>query len=167
MRPAAISSKLPSLRSRIAASPESPQGDEAAEHGPGRRVLEIVVQCLMNLRLVSSSDDRALAIRDHLLPLVRDRGMLECQRGSVRVIGLQLGSWLFNHWTPFNDLSSAEASSPGYRHALEGQHARPDLPYGLEVWRGDKVLSVLWADSGSFEVDRFVRGSWEDEALLL
>ena len=121
----------------------------------------------MNLKLVASSDDRALAIRDHLLPLVRDRGMLECQRGSVRVIALQLGPWLFNHWTPFNDLSSGEASSPGYRHALERQHTRPDLPYGLEVWRGAMVLSVLWADSGSFEVDSFVRGSWEDEALLL
>ena len=122
----------------------------------------------MTLRLVSSSDDRALAIRDHLLPLVRDRGMLECQRGIVRVIALQLGPWLFNHWTPFNDLSPEQASSPGYRHALERQHTRPDLPYGLEVWRGGaKVLSVLWADNGSFEVDSFVRGSWEDEALVL
>jgi hypothetical protein len=41
-------------------------------------------------------------------------------------------------------------------------------PYGLEVWRGGaKVLSVLWADNGSFEVDSFVRGSWEEEALVL
>jgi hypothetical protein len=121
----------------------------------------------MNLRLVSSSDDRALAIRDHLLPLVRDRGMLECQYGPVRVIALQLGPWLFKHWTPFQELSPEEASSPGYRHALERQHTRPDLPYGLEVWRGAKMLSVLWADNGAFEVDSFVRGSWEDEALVL
>jgi hypothetical protein len=121
----------------------------------------------MNMRLVSSSDDRALAIRDHLLPLVRDRGVLECQRDTVRVIALQLGPWLFNHWTPFNDLSPEQASSPGYRHALERQRTGPDLPYGLEVWRGSKVLSVLWADNGSFEVDSFVRGPWEDEALLL
>jgi hypothetical protein len=121
----------------------------------------------MNLRLISSTDDRALAIRDHLLPLVRDRGMLECQRGIVRVIALQLGPWLFNHWTPFNELSPEQASSPGYRHALERQRTRADLPYGLEVWRGSKVLSVLWADDGTFEVGRFVRGSWEDEALVL
>ena len=122
----------------------------------------------MHLRLASSSDDRALAIRDHLLPLVRDRGMLECQYGPVRVIALQLGLWLFNHWTPFQELSPEEASSPGYRHALERQHTRPELPYGLEEWRGGaKVLSVLWADDGSFEVDRFVRGSWEDEVLAL
>ena len=46
--------------------------------------------------------------------------------------------------------------------------SRPELPYGLEVWReNDMVLSVLWAEDGSCEVDRFVRGSWEDEALAL
>ena len=126
-----------------------------------------MIQSRVNVRLVSSSDDRALAIRDHLLPMVRDRGVLECQRDAVRVIALQLGPWLFHHWTPFNDLSPEQASSPGYRHALERQRTGPDLPYGLEVWRGSKVLSVLWADDGSFEVGSFVRGSWEDEALVL
>ena len=121
----------------------------------------------MNLRLVSSGDDRALAIRDHLLPLVRDRGTLERQRGLVRVIAWDLDPWLFKHWTPFRELSPEEASSPGYRRALERQHTRPDLPYGLEVWRNGKVLSVLWADGGAFKVNSFVRGSWEDEALML
>jgi hypothetical protein len=121
----------------------------------------------MNLRLVSSSDDRALAIRDHLLPLVRERGTLETQRGSVRLISLRMDPWAFDHWTPFNELSPGEASSPGYRHALARQRATPDLPYGLDVWHGAKVLSVLWADDGAFEVVSFVRGPWEDEALAL
>ena len=121
----------------------------------------------MNLRLVSSSDDRALAIRDHLLPLIRERGTLQTQRDAVRLIALQLDPWVFNHWTPFNDLSPGEASSPGYRRALERQHARPDLAYGLDVWRGEKVLSILWADDGAFEVVGFVRGPWEEEALAL
>ena len=126
-----------------------------------------MVEKLMNLRLVSPSDDRALAIRDHLLPLVRKRGTLETQRGSVRLISLQMHPWVLNHWTPFNELSPGEASSPGYRHALERQRTTPDLPYGLDVWHGAKVLSVLWADDGAFEVLRFVRGPWEDEALAL
>ena len=122
----------------------------------------------MSLRLVSSNDDRARAIRDHLLPLIRDRGTLECQRDAVRLITLQLDPWLLKHWTPFNDLSPEQAASPGYRHALARQRARPELTYGLEVWRGGaKTLSVLWADDGSFEVDSFVRGSWEDEVLVL
>jgi hypothetical protein len=122
----------------------------------------------MILKLVASSDDRALAIRDRLLPLVRERGTVEVQHGAVRLVALEMDPWVFHHWTPFNDLLPDEASSPGYRHAIERQHATPDLPYGLEVWRGGpKVLSVLWADDGSFEVASFVRGEWEEEALAL
>lgn len=126
-----------------------------------------MIQARMSVRLVSSGDDRALAIRDHLLPLIHDRGRLEVQRDTMRLTSLQLGPWLFNHWTPFNELSPEQASSPGYRHALERQRSKPDLPYGLEVWRGAKVLSVQWADDGSFTVESFVRGSWEEEALAL
>lgn len=103
----------------------------------------------MNLRLVSSSDNRALAIRDHLLPLVRERGALENQRGPVRLIVLEMGLWKLHHWTPFSELSLGEASSLGYRHALERQHTRPDLPYGRcqsnSAWGGER-WSVTSAD---------------------
>ena len=122
----------------------------------------------MTLRLVSSSDDRALAIRDHLLPLVRDRGRLESQRGPVRLVTFDVGPWTLTHWTPFRDLSPGEASSPGYRHALTRQRSRADLPYGLEVVRdGTKVLGILWGDDGSFKVLTFERGPWEEQALML
>jgi len=122
----------------------------------------------VTLTLVSSDDGLALVIRDHLLPLVRERGCLEVQRDQVRLIALRTGEWVFEHWTPFNDLSPGEASSPGYRHALQQQHTAADLPYGLDVWRSDvKVLRVLWADNGIFEVIDFVRGGWEAEALAL
>ena len=122
----------------------------------------------MTLRLVSSGDDRALAIRDRLLPLVRGHGTLEVQRGPVRLVVLRTGPWTIEHWTPFGELSPDEASSPGYRHALERQRAGPDLPYGLDLWRdGAQVLGVLWSDDGAFEVVAFVRGPWEDEALAL
>jgi hypothetical protein len=60
--------------------------------------------------------------------------------------------------------SLGEASSPG---SLARQRATPDLPYGLDVWHGAKVLSIVWADDGAFEVISFVRGQWEDEALAL
>ena len=113
----------------------------------------------MTLRLVSSGDDRALAIRDHLVPLVRRSGSQEVQRDSVRLISLQMGLWSITHWTPFNELASGEASSPGYRHALERQQAAPSLPYGLAVWHdGIRVLSILWADDGTWEVTDFHRG---------
>jgi hypothetical protein len=122
----------------------------------------------VNLKLIWSGDDRALAIRDHVLPLVRERGVLERQRGAVRLVSLRIGPWAFEHWTPFNELDPGEASSPGYRHALERQHTAPDLPYGLDVRHsGAKVLSVLWSDRGASEVVVFARGAWEDEALAL
>ena len=122
----------------------------------------------MALRLVSSGDDRALAIRDHLVPLVREHGTLEVQRGAVRLVALRTGPWTIEHWTPFGDLSPDEASSPGYRHALERQHTRPDLPYGLNVRHdGAQVLGVLWSDDGASRVVAFVRGPWEAEALAL
>jgi len=122
----------------------------------------------MALRLVSSGDDRALAIRDRLLPLVRAHGALETQRGPVRLVVLRTGPWIVEHWTPFGDLSPDEASSPGYRHAVERQHTTPDLPYGLDL-RHDavRVLGVLWSDDGASEVVAFVRGPWEDAALAL
>lgn len=122
----------------------------------------------MHLKLMSSDDGPALAIRDHLLPLVRKNGTLGVQRGAVRLITLDRGIFRIEHWTPFNELSPEEASSPGYRSALDRQRSQVGLPYGVEVWHeGIKVLSVLWADDGEFTVREFRRGSWEADALAL
>ncbi|HZF76273.1 MAG TPA: hypothetical protein VE033_10635 [Acetobacteraceae bacterium] len=122
----------------------------------------------MALRLVTSGDGEALALRDHLVPLIRARGSIEVQRDSVRIVAWRQDDWVLEHWTPFNDLEAGEAASPGYRHALTRQHSVPDLPYGLDVWRsGTQVLSVLWSDDGSFKVAAFTRGPWEEEALAL
>ena len=61
-----------------------------------------------------------------------------------------------------------EASSPGYRHAVERRRTRPGLPHGLDLSRdGTRVLGVLWSDGGATQVVVFVRGPWEDEALAL
>lgn len=121
----------------------------------------------MSLKLAASSDDRSIAICEHLLPIVRENGTLESQVGSLRLITLTMGPWIFNHWTPFNDLIPGQASSPGYRHALTRQHTAADLPYGLDVWHGMKVFSVLWSDRGVFRIVSFIRGAWEDEAMAL
>ncbi len=120
----------------------------------------------MALRLVSSGDGPALAIRDHLVPVVRRLGSIETQQGALRLVAFRPEGWAIEHWTPFNELAPDEAASPGYRHALERQRSVADLPYGLDVWRGGvKVLSILWADDGRFEVGAFHRGAWEEQAL--
>jgi hypothetical protein len=122
----------------------------------------------MPLKRASSGDGRALAIRDHLLPLVREKGTLRIQSDSVRLVVFRTEPWLLAHWTPFNEVATGEAASPGYRHAIERQHTRPDLPYGLNIWcAGTKVLSIIWADNGAFEVIKLSHGAWQDQALAL
>jgi len=125
----------------------------------------------MTLRVAASGDATALAIRDHVLPIVRERGViedLEDKDSTLRLIVLERDPWLITHWTPFNALDRTDAASPGYRHALERQRTRPDLPYGLDVWHERaKVLSVLWSDEGTVAVVEFIRGPWEAAALAL
>jgi len=122
----------------------------------------------MTLTLVSWGDDRARAIREHLVPLVGLSGSQEVQRDSVRLISLQVGLWSITHWTPFNQLTSGEASSRGYRHAVERQQAAPSLPYGMEVsHNGIKVQGTLWADDVTWEVTSGLRGPWKVDALNL
>jgi hypothetical protein len=54
----------------------------------------------MSFTRVSSSDDRALAIRDHLLTIVRERGRLQVQRGPMQLSVFEEGGWVVDHWTP-------------------------------------------------------------------
>jgi hypothetical protein len=122
----------------------------------------------MNLRLVATDTGRAIAIRDHILPLLRQYGTVGVQRDAVRLTELRIRGWVFHLWTPFNELGREEASSPGYRHAVERQRARKALPYGLDIWEGAaRVLRILWSGDGTVDVARFVRGQWEDEVLRL
>ena len=122
----------------------------------------------MNLRLVTTDIRRAIAIRDHVLPLLRQHGTVEVQRDVVRLTELRIRAWVFRFWTPFNELGREEASSPGYRHAIERQRSRKSLPYGLDILEDSaQVFRVQWSDDGTVDVARFVRGQWEDEVLRL
>lgn len=121
----------------------------------------------MSVQLVATDSERALEIRDYLLPLVRKHGTIQVQSGAVRVTKFSVEPWCLDYWTPFNDLSAEEAASPAYRHALDRQRSLPGLPYGLDVWNGEKVLTVQWADTGRFIVTTFIRGAWETDALAL
>jgi hypothetical protein len=123
------------------------------------------------LRLATSGDPRAIEIRDHVLPIVREHGTLrdlEDKDSTLRLTILERGTWVITHWTPFNALSPTEASSPAYRHAVERQHTRPDLAYGLDIETSDRhVLGVMWSDDGIVNVTTFIRGEWEDAALAM
>ena len=120
--------------------------------------------------VVSPVCARALAIRDHVLPLVRAHGMLQDLDGKdspLRLLVLDASQWQFTHWTPFNAIAPGEAASPGYRTALKHQQGRPELPYGLTIRnRGTTVLTLLWGDGGC-DIVSFVRGDWEEAVLTL
>lgn len=122
----------------------------------------------MTLQLVTTDTPRAIAIRDHVLPLLRQHGTVEVQRDVVRLTELRIRTWVFRFWTPFNELGREEASSPGYRHAIEKQRSKKSLPYGLEISEGPaRIFRILWSDDGTVDVAEFVRGQWEDEVLGL
>lgn len=71
----------------------------------------------MTLHVVASSDADALAVRDHILPIVREHGVLQDfddKSSPLRLLVLERQVWRFVHWTPFNALTPGQASSPGY-----------------------------------------------------
>jgi hypothetical protein len=83
----------------------------------------------MGLKLVASIDDRALAIRDHLLPLVRHGGKIEVPGGTDYHLGANLLG-------PSSGRPSMIATRGGILSRLAtrcGAAPTPNLPYGLEV----------------------------------
>ncbi len=109
---------------------------------------------------------RALAIRDHLLPLIRAHGaMREISKGGLRMVAWKAGRFAFALRSPFT--SWPDVAPDSYAAALAEQRAGPVLPWGLDVWHGCKVLSLQWDDAGRVEVISFNRGPWEDEALAM
>ena len=103
---------------------------------------------------------RALAIRDHLLPLIRARGAIhESSESGLRVVVWRTGRFDFLLRSPFAPLPDAAPKS--YAASLF------QLPWGLDVVRGCKVLSLQWDDAGRVEVISFTRGAWEAEALAM
>ena len=58
-----------------------------------------------DLRIVILQPRLGAQIREHLLPLVRDPAMSEHHRDAAP-IALHQGLWLFNHWTPSDELGS-------------------------------------------------------------
>ncbi len=109
---------------------------------------------------------RALAIRDHLLPLIRVQGAMKEIGGSgLRTVVWEAGGFGFALRSPFTPWPDAPLFS--YNEALAKQRASPVLSWGLDVRHRRKVLSLQWDDAGRVEVISFTRGPWEDEVLAL
>ena len=111
---------------------------------------------------------RALAIRDHLLPLIRAQGAMEEIGGSgVRMTMWKAGRFAFALRSPFTAWGIKAPPPRSYSAAQAKQRANSVLPWSLDVWHGRKVLSLQWDDAGRVEVISFTRGPWEAEVLAM
>ena len=116
----------------------------------------------------SDPTERAVAIRDHLLPLIREHGAtLEISGSTSRMMVWKVGNFTFTQHSPFTPWQAEAPPSAAYSQALARQRSKPAPAWGLDVWHGDKVLSLRWDDAGRVEVISFNRGPWEAEALAM
>jgi hypothetical protein len=111
---------------------------------------------------------RAVAIRDHLLPLIRSHGTMQEVSGMAgRPAVCKVGSFTCTLRSPFTPWPVEAPPAASYEQAISRQRAKPALPWCLEVWHGHTVLNLQWEDDGTVEVISFTRGPWEDDALAL
>jgi len=116
----------------------------------------------------TAQDRRAIAIRDHLLPLVRAHGSMEEVSGAAgRLVVWKAGNFTCSLRSPSTPWPAEAPPTASYDQAISRQRAKPDLPWSLDVWRGGTVLSLQWDEEGRVEVVSFTPGPWEAEALAM
>ena len=116
----------------------------------------------------SDPTERAIALRDHLLPLIWAHGAAQEINGATsRMAVWKAGDFTFALQRPFNPWQVETPPAAAYSQALARQRSKPAPAWGLDVWHGGKVLSLRWDDPGGIEVVSFFRGPWEDAALAL
>ena len=113
---------------------------------------------------------RAIAIRNHVLPLVRERGVQErfkIGEGFVSAVQWKHAVFTFGLWTP-NDMPTRGPVDYALAVAVQDT-VEAALPNGLDVWHaGDgKVLSMEWDQDGKARLISMRSGAWEAEALAL
>ena len=114
---------------------------------------------------MATEEQRAAAlIRDHVLPLVRARGQAR-PVGPTSQVMWEAGPFRFALRTPSSP-RPPPADAPEFAAAQASGEAGRMLPYGLDIWHHDRVLSLQW-DGDHLEVTGFRRGPWEEAVLAL
>jgi hypothetical protein len=101
--------------------------------------------------MVSSKLERALAIRDHVLPLIKERGTL-WPNEAVRIIRWQAKPLLFVLQTVVSE-SRKKKRAPFHELAV--------------FCGGSKVMLLAWSEADTPELISFIPGEWEREALAM
>jgi len=116
-------------------------------------------------------EERAIELRDLALPIVVELGAWETVTfASIPGSRMRLRVYRDNEFTiayrtPFQAIPKcpqpvAPDLSP-YEVAAAEQNAPRDLPYGMDIWSGGKVLNIGWADDGRVELHGYRPGDWE------
>ena len=114
---------------------------------------------------MATDEERAVAlIRNHLVPLIEAKGEAQAV-GPTSQMMWEAGSFRFALRTPSSP-NPVREGSPDYSKALAEKNASGMLPYGLDIWHNEKVLSLQW-DVDKLAVMSFKRGPWEAEVLAL
>ena len=97
--------------------------------------------------------DRAIELRDLALAVVKARGTMVPPSGKrASVLTFSKDGLTVFYRTPFQQLPEGNTKN---------------LPYGLDIWRGRKVMNIEWADDGRVDVVSYRQGPWERELEAL
>jgi hypothetical protein len=106
---------------------------------------------------------RALAIRDHVVPLIYGRGVLTGETDNVRILTWRAAFCGFLLRVPLN-LPPVDDERP--MRAPRPSGLPSELHYGLDVTRNRvRLLTVQWAENGRAELLFFKPGHWEADVL--
>jgi hypothetical protein len=110
--------------------------------------------------------ERAIEIRDHVLPLIRAGGRVQ-SRGGLRWTKWSPPGFNCVLITPFTPLPAGSRPS-SYERAIAQHLGSKGMPWRLDIWsRGTgKVLSLQWDDEQA-DLISMKSGLWEAKLLAL
>ena len=99
-----------------------------------------------------SRESQAIALRDHLLPLIRAYGQPEEYRAGGALLSAtrwSLGNgWMFLIWSP--------------------RIGRDVAGEALDIWHnGHKAMALQWSDDGTVDLISMQPGVWRQAAMLI
>ncbi|RUO97677.1 hypothetical protein [Hyphomicrobium sp.] len=115
--------------------------------------------------------EQAIRLRDAALQLLGAAGswadIRDADGGTVRHLEFKNATISVSYRTPFQKVCSEPSQYDKYMAALLGIDVKANLPYGLNIWVGKKVLNIEWDSQGHIELVSFKRGPWEQDLTAL
>jgi len=117
--------------------------------------------------------ERAIELRDRAIILLKTKGSWAALSGAVdtdavRALTYKTARRHIVLRTPFQKLPWSLTGAQKYAAAQNEVTLGQNLPYGLDIWAGRKVLNIEWDLGSVIEVVSYKPGDWERdlEALL-